>query len=372
MTSQDKVVIFDTTLRDGEQSPGATMTHEEKLEIAGLLDEMGVDIIEAGFPIASEGDFAAVTEISKRARTSTICGLARANFKDIDRCWEAVRHAKSPRIHTFIGTSPLHRAIPNLDMDQMAERIHETVTHARNLCDNVQWSPMDATRTEPDYLCRVVEIAIKAGATTINIPDTVGYTYPMESAKIIRMLLERVPGADRIIFGPGGDLGPVDPQMRYPNGTLASAKELVEAVDEAERRITANPNTYPLFANLLAEVTMIMVEQARSALARSGALVREALSAATGRTSEVVDTLASALQLPLIDEPTSHSAVIGCDAAKSFGLPAESAAPDSVEWALVWALWTRYFAMGAFPVGPVAIYEGDRASQIILPTPGRP
>ncbi len=199
-SAQDKVVIFDTTLRDGEQSPGATMTHEEKLEIAGLLDEMGVDIIEAGFPIASEGDFAAVSEISKRAKNSTICGLARANFKDIDRCWEAVKHAKSPRIHTFIGTSPLHRAIPNLDMDQMAERIHDTVTHARNLCDNVQWSPMDATRTEHDYLCRVVEIAIKAGATTINIPDTVGYTYPMESAKIIRMLLERVPGADTIIF----------------------------------------------------------------------------------------------------------------------------------------------------------------------------
>jgi len=199
-TTQPRVLIFDTTLRDGEQSPGATMTHEEKLEIASLLDEMGVDIIEAGFPIASEGDFAAVSEIAKRSRNSTICGLARANYKDIDRCWEAVRHAASPRIHTFIGTSPLHRAIPNLDMDQMADRIHETVTHARNLCDNVQWSPMDATRTEPDYLCRVVEIAIKAGATTINIPDTVGYTYPMESAKIIRMLLERVPGADTIIF----------------------------------------------------------------------------------------------------------------------------------------------------------------------------
>ncbi len=199
-TTQPRVLIFDTTLRDGEQSPGATMTHDEKLEIAGLLDEMGVDIIEAGFPIASEGDFAAVSDIAKRARNSTICGLARANFKDIDRCWDAVRHARSPRIHTFIGTSPLHRAIPNLDMDQMAERIHETVTHARNLCDNVQWSPMDATRTEPDYLCRVVEIAIKAGATTINIPDTVGYTYPMESARIIRMLLERVPGADTVIF----------------------------------------------------------------------------------------------------------------------------------------------------------------------------
>ncbi len=198
--TKDRVLIFDTTLRDGEQSPGATMTHEEKLEIAELLDEMGVDIIEAGFPIASEGDFRAVSEIAERTKNATICGLARANYKDIDRCWEAVKHAKSPRIHTFIGTSPLHRAIPNLDMDQMAERIHDTVTHARNLCDNVQWSPMDATRTEWDYLCRVVEIAIKAGATTINIPDTVGYTAPAESADLIKRLLETVPGADDIII----------------------------------------------------------------------------------------------------------------------------------------------------------------------------
>ena len=198
--TKDKVLIFDTTLRDGEQSPGATMSHAEKLEIAELLDDMGVDIIEAGFPIASEGDFNAVSEIAKRAKRSTICGLARANYKDIDRCWEAVKHAPSPRIHTFIGTSPLHRAIPNLDMDQMAERIHDTVTHARNLCDNVQWSPMDATRTEWDYLCRVVEIAIKAGATTINVPDTVGYTAPEESADLIRNLIATVPGADDVIF----------------------------------------------------------------------------------------------------------------------------------------------------------------------------
>ncbi len=198
--AQDRVLIFDTTLRDGEQSPGATMTLEEKLQIATLLDEMGVDIIEAGFPIASEGDFEAVSRIAQLAREAVICGLARASFKDIDRCWEAVRHARRPRIHTFIGTSPLHRAIPNLDMDQMAGLIHETVTHARNLCDNVQWSPMDATRTEHDYLCRVVEIAIKAGATTINIPDTVGYTAPRESADLIRMLIERVPGADSIVF----------------------------------------------------------------------------------------------------------------------------------------------------------------------------
>jgi len=198
--SQDRVLIFDTTLRDGEQSPGATMSHAEKLEIAALLDEMGVDIIEAGFPIASEGDFNAVSEIAKNSVNSVICGLSRANFADIDRAWEAVRHAKRPRIHTFIGTSPLHRAIPNLTMDEMADRIHETVSHARNLCDDVQWSPMDATRTEHDYLCRVVEIAIKAGATTINIPDTVGYTAPRESADLIRMLIERVPGADKIVF----------------------------------------------------------------------------------------------------------------------------------------------------------------------------
>ncbi len=198
--TQDHVLIFDTTLRDGEQSPGATMTHEEKLEIAELLDDMGVDIIEAGFPIASEGDFRAVSEIAKRSKNATICGLARANFKDIDRCAEAVKFANSGRIHTFIGTSPQHRAIPNLDMEQMAERIHETVSHARNLCENVQWSPMDATRTEWDFLCRTVEIAIKAGATTINIPDTVGYTAPRESADLIRRLIETVPGADDVIF----------------------------------------------------------------------------------------------------------------------------------------------------------------------------
>ncbi len=197
---KNRVLIFDTTLRDGEQSPGATMTHEEKLEIAEMLDDMGVDIIEAGFPIASEGDFRAVTEIAKRSENATICGLSRANFKDIDRCWEAVKHAKSPRIHTFIGTSPLHRDIPGLTMDEMAERIHDCVTHARNLTENVQWSSMDATRTEWDFLKRTVDIAIKAGATTINIPDTVGYTEPVESADLIRRLIEEVDGADTVVF----------------------------------------------------------------------------------------------------------------------------------------------------------------------------
>ncbi len=230
-SSKDRVYIFDTTLRDGEQSPGATMTHAEKLEIAQLLDEMGVDIIEAGFPIASEGDFRAVSEISKRSQNAVICGLARANLRDIDRCWEAVKHARQPRIHTFIGTSPLHRAIPNLDKDQMAERIHETVTHARNLCDNVQWSPMDATRTEWDYLARTVEIAIKAGATTVNIPDTVGYTAPAESAELIRRLINEVPGADEIIFATHchNDLG------------MATANSLA-AVDGGARQIECTIN----------------------------------------------------------------------------------------------------------------------------------
>ncbi len=230
-STQDRVIIFDTTLRDGEQSPGATMTHDEKLEIASLLDEMGVDVIEAGFPIASEGDFAAVSEIARNSKNSVICGLSRAKVGDIDRAWEAVKHAARPRIHTFIGTSPQHRAIPNLDMDEMADVIHQTVTHARNLCDNIQWSPMDATRTEDDYLCRVVEIAIKAGATTINIPDTVGYTAPAESAKIIRMLLERVPGADEIIFATHchNDLG------------MATANALA-AVDAGARQIECTIN----------------------------------------------------------------------------------------------------------------------------------
>ncbi len=231
VTDQDRVLIFDTTLRDGEQSPGATMSHDEKLEIAEMLDDMGVDIIEAGFPIASEGDFDAVKEIALRSKQSVICGLARANYKDIDRCYEAVKHSARPRIHTFIGTSPLHRDIPGLSQDEMADLIHDTVSHARNICDNVQWSPMDATRTEHDYLCRVIEIAIKAGATTINIPDTVGYTAPRESADLIRMLIEKVPGADEVVFATHchNDLG------------MATANSLA-AVEAGARQIESTIN----------------------------------------------------------------------------------------------------------------------------------
>jgi 2-isopropylmalate synthase len=200
-SEKDRVVIFDTTLRDGEQCPGATMTHEEKLEVAELLDAMGVDIIEAGFPIASEGDFAAVHEIAKRSKNSVICGLSRAAFKDIDRCAEAIKPAKRRRIHTFISTSPVHMKYKlQKEPHEVFEMVVAQVTRARGHTDDVEWSAEDATRTERDFLCRCVEAAINAGATTINIPDTVGYTVPEEYFALIEMLRTRVPNADKARF----------------------------------------------------------------------------------------------------------------------------------------------------------------------------
>ncbi|MEE8454147.1 MAG: 2-isopropylmalate synthase [Limibaculum sp.] len=197
--AQDRVKIFDTTLRDGEQSPGASMTLEEKIQIATLLDEMGVDIIEAGFPIASIGDFEAVTEIAKLVQNATVCGLARSGKADIDRAFEALQHAKRKRIHTFIATSDLHMEFKlQMTRDQVLEQIAASVSHAKSMLEDVQWSPEDATRTDWDYLVTAVQTAIENGATTINIPDTVGYTAPGESAEIIAMLIERVPGIDGV------------------------------------------------------------------------------------------------------------------------------------------------------------------------------
>jgi 2-isopropylmalate synthase len=197
----DRVLIFDTTLRDGEQCPGASMTFEEKLEVADLLDHLGVDIIEAGFPIASQGDFESVFEIAKRVKNATVAGLARANDKDIDRCAEAVRGAKRPRIHTFISTSPVHMKYKlQMEPERVLEKIAASVTRARNHVVDVEWSAEDGTRTEPDFLCRCVETAINAGATTINIPDTVGYSTPQEYEALFRMVRERVPNSDKAVF----------------------------------------------------------------------------------------------------------------------------------------------------------------------------
>src|SRR5580704_5890719 len=200
-SDKDRVVIFDTTLRDGEQCPGATMTHDEKLEVAELLDQMGVDIIEAGFPIASEGDFAAVHEIAKRAKNAVICGLSRAAFKDIDRCAEAIKPAERRRIHTFLSTSPVHMKYKlQKEPHEVFEMVIAQVTRARNYTDDVEWSSEDGTRTEFDFLCRCVEAAIKAGATTINIPDTVGYIVPEVYFDLFKAVRERVPNSDLARF----------------------------------------------------------------------------------------------------------------------------------------------------------------------------
>ncbi len=201
MSSDNQVIIFDTTLRDGEQSPGCSMNLEEKLRMANILDDMGVDVIEAGFPIASKGDFEAVNEIAKSAKQATICGLSRAVEKDIQAAAEAIAPANKKRIHTFISTSPLHMKYKlKMEAEQVIEAIKNSVSFARNLVDDVEWSAEDGSRTEDDFLCHCVEIAIKSGAKTINIPDTVGYATPEEFGEKIKMLFNRVPNIDDAVI----------------------------------------------------------------------------------------------------------------------------------------------------------------------------
>jgi 2-isopropylmalate synthase len=196
-----RVIIFDTTLRDGEQSPGASMNLEEKLRVARVLEELGVDVIEAGFPIASNGDFEAVLAIGRQVRRSTVAGLARAQRRDIDRCAEALDGAARKRIHTFISTSPLHMKFKlQMPPERVLEAVTESVRYARNLVDDVEWSAEDGSRTEPDFLCRCVEAAILAGARTINIPDTVGYGVPEEYGALFAMLRHRVPNIDQAVL----------------------------------------------------------------------------------------------------------------------------------------------------------------------------
>ena len=201
MSNKEKLYIFDTTMRDGEQSPGASMRKEEKIEISRVLDEMGVDIIEAGFPIASPGDFEAVTAISKTLKKSIPCGLSRHSKKDIDACNESLKFSERFRIHTFISTSPLHMKHKlNMSSDEVYETIKQHVTYARNFTDDIEWSCEDGTRTDMDYMCKTVELAINCGATTINIPDTVGYTTPSEFKNTIEHLKNNVPNIDKAIL----------------------------------------------------------------------------------------------------------------------------------------------------------------------------
>jgi len=196
-----KIVIFDTTLRDGEQSPGASMNLAEKLEVAQALVDLGVDVIEGGFPIASPGDFEAVREIARRVHGSTICGLARCREADIDRVWEAVQHAPQARIHVFLATSAIHREHKlRMSKEEIIARAVAGVRRAAGYCPDVEFSPEDASRTEIEFLSNVVEAAIDAGATTVNIPDTVGYATPDEMHRVIRLLRERVPNINRAVL----------------------------------------------------------------------------------------------------------------------------------------------------------------------------
>jgi 2-isopropylmalate synthase len=199
--TQDRIIIFDTTLRDGEQSPGMSMNLEEKLMVAEALDAMGVDVIEAGFAMASNGDFESVQAIAGKIKNSVVCSLARAKTADIERAAEALKPARQKRIHTFISTSDIHLKYQfRLSKEQVLEIIKDTVTLARKYTDNVEWSAMDATRSDKDYLCRAVETAIKAGATTVNIPDTVGYATPDDYGALIKYLIENVPNIDKAII----------------------------------------------------------------------------------------------------------------------------------------------------------------------------
>jgi len=197
----DKLIIFDTTLRDGEQSPGASMTRDEKVRIAKALEKMRVDVIEAGFPVASQGDFEAVKAVADIIQDSTVCGLARALDKDIDRAGEALKGANSARIHTFIATSPIHmKEKLRMSPDQVLDQAVAAVKRARQHTDNVEFSPEDAGRSDLDFLCRVLEAVIDAGATTLNIPDTVGYNLPHQFGALIHNLREKIPNSDKAIF----------------------------------------------------------------------------------------------------------------------------------------------------------------------------
>ncbi|HXH03071.1 MAG TPA: 2-isopropylmalate synthase [Candidatus Competibacteraceae bacterium] len=201
MSSKQRLIIFDTTLRDGEQSPGASMTREEKIRIARMLEKMRVDVIEAGFPMASPGDFEAVQAVARAIKDSRVAGLCRATYADIDRAGEALKDAAAPRIHTFIATSPIHMRMKlRMEPEQVIEAAVAAVKRARQWSDDVEFSAEDAGRSEIDFLCRIVEAVIEAGARTINIPDTVGYNVPEQFAHTIRTLIERVPNSDQAIF----------------------------------------------------------------------------------------------------------------------------------------------------------------------------
>jgi 2-isopropylmalate synthase len=289
----ERITVFDTTLRDGEQSPGCSMNVAEKLRMAHQLDRLGVDVIEAGFPISSEGDFAAVRAIAGVVRHPIIAGLARACAKDIERAWEALRGAARPRIHVFLATSDIHLKYKlRISREQCLEQAVDAVRLAKSFCDDVEFSPEDATRTDPVFLCQVVEAVVAAGATTVNIPDTVGFTTPVEFGELIRTIREKVRGIEKVTISAHchNDLGlavansfaAIDAGARQVECTIngigeragnASLEEIVMAMRVRPDRLAyetevVSEQLYPA-SQLLSEVTGVAVQPNKAIIGRN-------------------------------------------------------------------------------------------------------
>ena len=288
-----RVKIFDTTLRDGEQSPGCSMNQQEKLRLAHQLERLGVDIIEAGFPIASDGDFEAVKAIAAVVRRPIIAGLARACRPDIERAWEALKEAAHPRIHVFLATSDIHLQYKlRITRDQCVAQTHDAVCSAKSLCEDIEFSPEDATRTEPDFLCRVLDAAVEAGATTLNIPDTVGYTIPSEFAELIATIHKRVKGIEKVTISAHchNDLGmavanalaAVTAGARQVECTINGIGERAgnASLEEIVMAMRTRPDQYPyetgvvteqIFAasQMLSEVTGVAVQPNKAIIGRN-------------------------------------------------------------------------------------------------------
>src|SRR5499425_1810136 len=265
-TDRARVTIFDTTLRDGEQSPGCSMNQQEKLRLAQQLDRLGVDVIEAGFPIASDGDFESVKAIAEVVRRPVIAGLARACPPDIERAWEALKHAARPRIHVFLATSDIHLQYKlRITRDQCVAQAREAIRLAKSLCEDVEFSPEDATRTDPDFLCRVLDAVVEAGATTLNIPDTVGYTVPSEFGELIAMIRRCVKGIENVAISAHchNDLGmavanalaAVSAGARQVECTLNGIGERAgnASLEEIVMAMRVRPDRYPYETSIVSE-----------------------------------------------------------------------------------------------------------------------
>jgi 2-isopropylmalate synthase len=292
-TERSRITVFDTTLRDGEQSPGCSMNHQEKLRMAHQLDRLGVDVIEAGFPISSDGDFEAVKAIAAVVRRPIIAGLARACPPDIERAWEALKDAARPRIHVFLATSDIHLQYKlRITRDECVSNAREAVRFAKSLCDDVEFSPEDATRTDPDFLCRVLDAVVEAGATTLNIPDTVGYTIPSEFGELIATIRRRVKGIEKVTIsahchndlgmGVANSLTAILAGARQVECTINGIGERAgnAALEEIVMAMRVRPDRYPyetgvvseqIFAasQLLSEITTVAVQPNKAITGRN-------------------------------------------------------------------------------------------------------